>query len=140
MDFSNKGPTEVNESEIHLIREYERRFDEIGKRQDRTDVRIQEIEAKMNEYLPLIDRMDEDLYNHGKEGLKTQFQTFMTDHKATERTQKEMHKANISRQNLIIALLMLLCTILLVILTWKGPAKTSEMLKSATPTMAEMER
>ncbi len=87
---------------------------------------------RLNRLIPLIERVDADLYNHGKEGLKTRFETFMADHAATERTQEKMHTQNQARLNWIIALLALLCTILLVIIGWKGLPKTADLLAFPT--------
>lgn len=50
-------------------------------------------------------RVDFDLYNHGQDGLITQFKTFVADHKARESERDKQHKSNRARLNIIIAIL-----------------------------------
>ena len=67
---------------------------------------------------------------------QSQIMAFIIDHQATERAHKEYQRKNLNRQNLIVLLLTLLCTILLVIISWKGLPKTSEMFRSEIPEVA----
>ena len=53
-------------------------------------------------------RVNTDLYNHGTKGLLTMFNTFVTDHTATERErdrqQNERHQENSTKMNIIMAI------------------------------------
>jgi len=122
MDFE-LGPITVAAEQpfSHLVSEHGKRFERIeGDHKDLRE-RVNELEAQMNQLLPLTERMDTDLYNHGKEGLKTQFDKFTA-------VQNDRHKENSAKINLVITLLALMCTILLVIIAWKGLAKTSKLV------------
>lgn len=85
-------------NEFNVVQEFNRRFDriqaELGKLRDD----LNGVKDTMNRYLPLIDRVDADMYNHGKDGLKTQFDKFVSDHKATEKArelaQQDRHAEN----------------------------------------------
>lgn len=46
----------------------------------------------MNQYFPLIDRMDADLYNHGKDGMKTQLTQFITTQTVREEERAKVDK------------------------------------------------
>ncbi len=129
MDFNGGLNVSMPEQPInHLIKEHGSRF-------ERIESKIAKLEEFMNQNLPLIGQMKADLYNDGKEGLKTRFLNFIADDEATKRTQREMHLANIQKFDSfskklgwIIALLALLCSILGVIIAAKGLAKASQMI------------
>ena len=79
---------------------------------DDTEARLRELEANMSELLPWKDRVDADLYNHGQDGLKTQFLKFMTRMSTIEIETEKRHKENRYRNNLIIGLLGLLIALI----------------------------
>ncbi len=119
----------------HLIKEHGSRFDRHEAELQRLRDKLNTLENTMNQLSPLIDRMDADMYNHGSDGLLTKFTKYISDDEATKRTQKEMHQANIEKINTlagrmgwIIALLILLCTALGLIMTFKGLAKASQLI------------
>ncbi len=50
-------------------------------------------------------RVNNDLYNHGRDGLLSQFKIFVTKQNTKEEVQEKRHNANTARLNIIIALL-----------------------------------
>jgi hypothetical protein len=105
----------------HLIKEHGSRFDRQEEELRRLRDKLNTLENVMNQFSPLIDRMDADIYNHGQDGLKTRFDKFMA-------VQEDRHKQNTAKFNYVIALLTVLCAILGVIIAWKGLSHTSQLV------------
>lgn len=77
-----------------------------------------------------------DFYGNGRTGLMEDVREFMTDNRTERRIEGKRHSENRARLNLIIGLLMLLVTILLAIIAWKGLSKTAGLLTTLPPTYA----
>ena len=96
----------MTEQDAHLIREHSQRFTNI-------ENRLERIEARMNQIITLANRLDEDIYNHGQDGLKTQFVKFMIDHQATERAHKDHQRKSTVLMRWILGLIIaLICAII----------------------------
>jgi len=48
----------------------------------------------MSQYFPLIERIDADLYNHGRDGLKTKLDKLLATEEEKERQQARRHQEN----------------------------------------------
>jgi hypothetical protein len=73
----------------------------------------------ISQLLEWQDRMNEDMYNGGKEGIKTKLTRFEAEYTATERTRKEDHQENRAKLNLIIALLALAVALFGALITYE---------------------
>ena len=51
-----------------------------------------------------VDRLDEDFYNHGRDGIKTQFQALVNQTIGARQQQAKEHEQNTAKLNLIVAL------------------------------------
>jgi hypothetical protein len=96
----------------------------------------------MHQFLPWQARVDGDLYNHGKDGMKTKFDKFIAAHEKEKEVLKDQHKENRGKLNILIALVALLCTIVGTILAVRGFQKTSHLLllNSNSPAYVEATR
>jgi hypothetical protein len=116
--------------EHQTVREYVERVAQIERR-------ATDLERDMHKLIPWQERVDADLYNHGKDGLKTQFTSFVSEQRGKENERDREHKANTARLNLIIALLGLLCAIVMTVLAVRGLNKTSRLLTGHMPATYE---
>ncbi len=70
-----------------------------------------------------LQRVNQDLYNHGRDGLITRFNAFLARDEAREEEREKQHKSNVTRLNLIIAILALIASYIVMIATIKGLGK-----------------
>lgn len=89
-----------------------------------------------------LQRVNQDLYNHGRDGLITRFNGFIASYEAREKEQEKQHKSNVTRLNLIIAILALIASYIVMIATIKGlgKAKVDDLFHSTIPADYTAER
>ena len=95
MEF-NSGPTSVAAEQpfSHLIREHSGRFERIESEHRDLRDEVREMKEKMDQYFPLIEQIDRDFNNHGKDGLKTKLTQLLATEEEKERQQKLRHQEN----------------------------------------------
>ena len=69
-------------------------------------------------------RVNNDLYNSGRDGLLTRFNNFIVEHKTQENLQEKRHIANVTRQNIVIALLGILIAAVGLVRGCSAPVKS----------------
>jgi hypothetical protein len=84
-----------------------------------------DLEARVRALEVIVQRIDFDLYNHGQDGLKTQFQEYVAEQKGREAERDKEHAANTLRLNVIIAILTFLVALLAAAPTIKALFKSS---------------
>lgn len=79
-------------------------------------------------------RVDADLYNHGKDGMKTQLSELITAQMTREQLEDRRHKQNRDRLNIIIAIVSLIALYIGLVLTfkkdWKGAIDPAKLFHS----------
>lgn len=51
-----------------------------------------------------VERLDEDFYNHGRDGLKTQFTTFVAEARGAREEQEKQHRTNSAKLNAMLVI------------------------------------
>ena len=51
-----------------------------------------------------VDRLDEDMYNHGRDGLKTQFTSFVAEARGAREEQEKQHRTNSTKLNAMLVI------------------------------------
>ena len=69
-------------------------------------------------------RVNNDLYNHGTQGLINKFGTFIVEYRTLETVREKQHKANTVRLNIIIGLLVVVAAYWTLYLTLAHPSKS----------------
>jgi hypothetical protein len=70
-------------------------------------------------------RVDADLYNHGKDGMKTVLASLVTAQATREALEDKRHRQNRDRLNIIIGILLLIATYITLAATLKKDGKSS---------------
>jgi hypothetical protein len=91
-----------------------------------------------------LDQVHEDLYNHGKEGMKTVLQTFIAEYKQGERDRKEFQESRdketkdrldraTARQNFRLNTIIAVCAILTVVVAFLALRQSGFKASFSTP-------
>ena len=80
-----------------LVERHDRRFVAL-------EVRATNLEKDMERVMDITERLDEDYFNHGRDGLKTQFLALVNQTIGAEKEQVKRHQENATKLNLIVAL------------------------------------
>ena len=80
-----------------LVERHDRRFVAL-------EVRATNVEKDMERVMDITERLDEDFYNHGRDGIKTQFQALVNQTIGARQQQAKEHEQNTTKLNLIVAL------------------------------------
>jgi len=91
--------------------------------------RLSEVETEMAEVMAWKERVDMDLYNHGKDGMKTILTKFIADHQARE-DEHEKDRTRRDRQlNIAIGAIGLVLTLLTLLVGWRTYLDTIHHVK-----------
>jgi hypothetical protein len=75
---------------------------------DKLETRLRAVEDKVAQRDALIERLDADFYNHGRDGMKTAFGNFITETRTEQRIEKEQrdreHESNTTKLNLLMVI------------------------------------
>ncbi|MDE2107378.1 MAG: hypothetical protein KGL39_59835 [Patescibacteria group bacterium] len=97
---------------------------------EKLDGRLDKLEARMDQLLPWQERVDLDLYNHGREGIKTVLTTFVAEHRSAKEEREAQEKRNAQRTNMLLTIAGIVATLLLVAVGWLAYLQTLHAAKN----------
>jgi hypothetical protein len=118
---SGAEENEVDHNEA-LVERHDRRFVAL-------ELRATDLEKDMARVIDITDRLDNDFYNHGRDGIKTQFLALVNEMKGARNQQATEHQENSAKLNIIMAICAIATILILAVscvVTWEV-AKRSEL-------------
>lgn len=110
------------ENNAEMVKEHTRNLSNIFGRLSKT-------ENEMAEVLAWKERVDMDLYNHGKDGMKTQLTKFISDHEAREDEREKERAKRDRRMNLMLGVMGVIIALLTLVIGWKTYIDTMHHVK-----------